>query len=497
MNPFMKKSAPILAAVLALGACSQLEEEAKKQLEALSQQDATEISANCALLKTQYLQSGDSLSLATYAASCQEDFIAANMPADLSTDCQTEYKTMLETTEAKVLALRGQCDSSNVETEASCLAAKQEIETLAVAFQEKCGVSEFYYPTPEDASVPTVTVDGKCAWQAWIPQSTRTGTDSTAMLQCIETPPVCTQVILAGEARLLEIHLSVDGDTVYLPCVQELADIYAPCDLNKDRFVDPIEAKQCAEMGTISDPCDWDGNGMLDEFEKSQCTFRNDSGSVDPGAYVDPCDWNYDGKVDEYESEMCRTTYACQNGEQPYFDAMNNKTVCVPFEEIPQCEFPMYADWVNDAVVCIDPCDYDRSGIVDETEKASCQVAVGCPSTEKPFWDPITQTQLCFSAEEIPQCNENSWPELINSELTCVERCDFDRNGEVDAMEKSQCLVCPEGQAIMWDATQQINICHEPVPCEPGSYPVINEGVGTCESNGTIEPMPYDTLVAK
>jgi hypothetical protein len=421
--------------------CSMLD-EAKAKLAEVQKEDAADISADCEMYKTQFLQSGDSTWLNLYNTSCQDDFIAANTPEGLDANCEVKYATMIKETEALIMSLRGVCDSTNIDTEPQCIDAKQKADDMALSFQKECGVDNFYYPTPEDVAPPTTTIDGQCAWKAWIPSDVRTGTDSTVMLVCREEKPVCSTVIINDEARIVETHTTIEGDTVYLPCIQDVQDIFAPCDFNKDRFVDPIEAQQC-QSGTIEDPCDWDRNGVLDEFEKMQCNaIPGDSGSVNPGLY-DPCDWNYDGKVDPYELERCKATYACKDTEQPFFDPESQKQVCVALTDIPKCEYPMWPEYVQGGVKCMDPCDFNRDLTVDEAEKGSCAVIEMCKAGTVPFFDPNKQMQVCIPEAEIPLCETPTYAEFVNGALKCIDPCDWNRDGVVDTFETSQCFVPP------------------------------------------------------
>ncbi len=429
-----------LAAITALAGCAKIQ-DAQSQLDAIQNQQATEATPDCEMYKTQFLQTGDSSWLSLYNTNCQDAFITANTPAGLDADCQAKYASMVKLTDSLVMSLQGVCDSSNLTTKTECIAAKSTVDAQAQTFQKECNVSNFYYPTPDKAAPPTTMVNGQCAWKAWIPMDFRTGTDSIAMLVCTDSKPVCSTVTLGDSTRLVETHLTVEGDTAYLPCIQEIQGLFAPCDFNQDRIIDPIESQQC-QSSSLKDPCDWNADGTIDAFEKTQCTIKNDSGFVNPGMF-DPCDWNYDGMVDSMELAKCQSTYSCKPTEQPFFDAKNMKQVCIPGASIPECSFPTWPELLNGKVVCMDPCDKNRDGVVGSTEVTQCQTGPSCGMDSIPFFDASTQNPICVANSDIPTCTPPQYPEMVQGTLTCVSHCDRNMDGIVDSYESSMCSTIP------------------------------------------------------
>lgn len=469
-----------VASLAIIASCSKFE-DAKDAVANLDKQEAAEEVPECENYKNQYIQSGDSAWLDLYENNCKDNYVEANMPQDLDSTCQTEYRKLLGMADSIVLSLRGICDQTNLETKEECIQAKNLIETKAKAFQERCEIDEFYFPTPEEASIKTETIDGMCAWQAWIPEGTRLqGQDSIVKLRCTEEKPVCSKVMIRDTARIVETHLSIEGDTVYLPCAQEAGGVFAPCDFNQDRFVDPIETQKCQEKGDdMMKLCDWNADGMLDSLEKSECVIRSDSGSVNPG-YYDPCDWNFDGRVDEYEADKCRNAYACTDTQTPWWDSDAGKQVCVDNEKIPECMYPTFPVYMDSRVICMDPCDMDRNGELNDEEKNNCTIHQYCGLDSTAYWDPQMQKNICIANAAIPTCEFPKKQEFLNGTVTCIDPCDHNLDGIVDDYESSVCITCQAGEFPMWDMDLGKNVCHAPVPCPENQYPLLKNGIGVC-----------------
>lgn len=483
-----------IAGFALLMSCSKIK-DAEQTIADLNKEEAAQTSDECQSYKDKYKQSGDSAWLELYKNNCEEAFIAANTPEGLSADCEKQYADLIQITDSIVMSLRGVCDSTNLKTEQTCIDAKKSVESKAKAFQEKCGVDKFYYPTPDEAAPPTTTVNGECAWKVWIPMETRLPEqDSTAMLKCDDKATTCSKVFFGDTARLVEIHQSIEGDTVYLPCIQEVNNQFAPCDFNKDRTIDPIESSKCQEGNGTVNPCDWNKDGILDEFEKSQCASKSDSGYVNPGLY-DPCDWNYDGKVDSMEAEKCRNAYSCNETQTPYWDAVSQKQICINKEDIPVCTYPAYSLLVSGKVRCIDPCDKNQDGELQTIEITNCNVAQPCPAENRPYWNPETQSNVCIPIAEIPTCEVPTKPMFFSadSSLKCIDPCDRNMDGTIDQIENTSCFACPAGQVAMWDADNLKNVCKNPLECTLGTYPVVKDGQAYCANacdfnhDGTVD----------
>lgn len=460
--------------------CSKLE-DAKETVDELNKEESAQDNSPCPTYKKNFIETGDSAWLDLYNHDCQDNLAETNMPEDMSADCEKEYKNLIALADSIILSLQGKCSAENIETEQLCIDTKEGIEAKAKAFQEKCNINDFYFPTPEEDPIPRDTIGGKCAWQAWIPEATRMeGQDSTAMIQCEEERSVCSKVIIGDSARIVETHITVEGDTVYLPCIQEASGVFAPCDFNKDRFVDPLETQQCqAGSDDKIELCDWNGDKILDSLEKRECSVRNDSTGVNPG-YYDPCDWNFDGAVDEYEAVKCRTAYACTETQTPWWDSDAQKQVCVNNEEIPECQYPTFGSFVSGRVICMDPCDMNRSGDLTEEEKNTCTIHRGCGLDSTGYWDPDKQSNVCIANINIPTCEIPQIQNYLAGEVKCFDPCDRNLDGNLDDFEANGCLTCREGTFPMWDAVSQKSICHEPVPCNEGQYPILRDGVGEC-----------------
>ena len=468
----------LLLALLLLGGCQAIQ-DAQKTVADLQKTDAAQVSTPCANYKIQYIQTGDSTWLAKYNSECQDSVIAQNTPAGLSADCKTRYAAMVRTADSIVMSLRGQCDQTNLDTTASCIAGSKSIENLTTTFQSTCKTDAFYYPTVDEASVKTATVNGKCTWQAFIPPQTRlTLADSTASVLCTDVVPQCTKVNIRDTLRIVEAHQTIAGDSIYLPCLAEVQNAFAPCDFNQDRYVDPLEAQKCQQQG-VNDPCDWNNDGKLDEFEKSQCEQQANSGVVNPNLY-DPCDWNYDGKVDEKEAFQCHSTYACKLNEQPFYDPAANKTICIIQTQIPQCNYPTWAELVNGKVVCMQPCDFNKDGTIDSTESAQCTSKPQCGIDSIPLWDDGLKQSKCFAQTTMPKCIAPQFPDIVNGTVQCVMPCDKNRDGLVDPTEASQCQSCDAPSVPIWDPTNMKNTCSQSIACPAPSKPILVNGIATC-----------------
>jgi hypothetical protein len=282
----------------------------------------------------------------------------------------------------------------------------------------------------------------------------------------------------------VEVHEDLEGNEVYLPCVEHFAYGFAPCDANQDGVVDRSEKESCSVEG---DPCDFNGDGVVGEYEAQQCGIND---TIDVSKY-DPCDFNLDGIVEGWENDQCYGISGCAPGELIFWDMQAQKDVCVPEEDMPFCQHPKYADIVKGEIACVDPCDWNRDGVLDDEEKSMC---ITCAENETPFWNMELNKDVCVPFEDIPECFYPDNPDFVNGTLKCVNPCDMNRDGVVDTFEEGQCWVveCEQGEMPLWNSSTGKDECVEEsvmanTMCEPGEWLEARDGEAIC-----INPSDYD-----
>ena len=452
---------------------------AKEKIEAeLSKSSAADETDECASYREKYKQTGNESWRDIYETECLDAFVASNTPEGLDDGCKADYKSLVTHTDSVVAELAGVCDTNP--EDAKCVDAEKAIEERAEKFQKDCDTDEFYYATIDEAGPDQKQIDGQCYWETWIPPETRQeGQPEMIDTKCLDKPPECTQEFLNGKNQFVEKHEAVDGSTVYLPCVEQFLYTENPCDFNGDGVADPVELRKCEEEGKVSDPCDFNGDGKVDDFEANQCSWGSEDGFIDPSKY-DPCDWNYDGIVDQWEGEQCAMTYNCEADEMLLWDVIKNQDVCISMDKVPaDCHPPKWIEAVDGEALCIDPCDMNRDGEVDESEEGSCNF-IDCGPDAMPMWDNEKMEDVCIDHDDMPMCKGSEWPELLDGEVICVDPCDMNRDGSVDAWEKENCafVTCDAGEMPLWDHKQQKNICVEEIFCDYPTWPELDPESG-------------------
>jgi hypothetical protein len=258
-------------------------------------------------------------------------------------------------------------------------------------------------------------------------------------------------------------------------CKQE--EIENPCDFNRDGVVDEWEKGECTFYGDNGfvdgsklDPCDFNADGKVEMWEKEQCQngFGCKIGEVPFWDYgmqkevcvpersvpvcpapqwpelinggfkcIAPCDWNRDGIVDEYEKSECNYV-SCKEGELMFWDAAQGKDVCVSKTNVPQCNMEEYPEFVNGKVICVQMCDWNKDGIVDDFESSQCAVT-SCPPGEKTFWDDAQMQEVCVADAAMPECAYPGMAEFVDGEVRCIKPCDWNKDGIIDQEESNSC----------------------------------------------------------
>jgi hypothetical protein len=154
------------------------------------------------------------------------------------------------------------------------------------------------------------------------------------------------------------------------------------------------------------DPCDKDMDGEVGQKEKTACEFKvkvcekdeipffdpekredicvqsSEVPKCEPGAWpelikgelecMDPCDQDRSGTVDKWEKDNCRGP-SCKTDELPLWNTEESKDVCIKKDNLPECEFPNWPGIVKGEPACIDQCDWNTDGKVDDYESSNCE----------------------------------------------------------------------------------------------------------------------------
>jgi hypothetical protein len=87
---------------------------------------------------------------------------------------------------------------------------------------------------------------------------------------------------------------------------------------------------------------------------------------------IDPCDQDRSGKVDAWEKGNCRGP-ACEMDELPLWNTEENKDVCIKKGNLSECQHPNWLAIVKGEPACIDQCDWNTDGKVDDHESSNCE----------------------------------------------------------------------------------------------------------------------------
>jgi hypothetical protein len=453
----------ISSAMLFFSACSELEEAKAEVKAALAKSEAGAETSECENYKEQFMNTLEAEWKSLWEKNCTDDFVKNNTPADWTPDCKVKYSAMLLEGDSIITAKAKICAGNAAQDDPNCKDAASVVEDKARSVMDECGQGgeEIYFPEFNDHGFDQ-TEDGKCVWDAWVPEETReAGQDSTAKLLCLDKPPKCEEKTINQRLQKVEIHKTPAGKEIYLPCLEQFKYGTHPCDTDEDGVVSKFEldVTECKELK--GNPCDFNQDGEVDDYEKEECTFANEKGFIDAKNY-DPCDFNFDGRVDQFETETCQQTSACQSGEVPFWNSKTKQDICVKDDELPRCNHPTWPELINGKVACVDPCDQNMDGNVDKKETKACEFkAKVCEKDEIPFFDPERREDICVQSSDVPKCKLGDWPELIKGIAKCIDPCDQDRSGKVDAWEKGNCRgpACEMDELPLWNTEENKDVC--------------------------------------